>query len=263
MLGASYFLLDPAERGNYAFAQLGPFQREVNIGFDESHLVACVEALALELVGEELALFRERKQGVRELDFPAGGRLRVFKNGKDIRGENIAPGNREPRRCLLGSRFFDELLHLDQVGAGRRAADDSVFGNFRCPHFHDADDGRAALAFVDIDQLAGAGNFGIDHVVAEQDGEALVLDRGTRAKNGMPETERLMLAQRDYVDGFRDRVTALQSRALMRKTNLVILIIEIIFGRRLAAAVDEDDVFDSLALRFVDDIFDNRAVDEG
>src|SRR3990167_1050279 len=65
VLGASYFLLDPAERGNYAFAQLGPFQREVNIGFDESHLVAGVEALALELVGEELALFRERKQGVR------------------------------------------------------------------------------------------------------------------------------------------------------------------------------------------------------
>ena len=134
--------------------------------------------------------------------------------------------------------------------------------------FLDREDVAAELV-VGLDALlkaASAVAARLGHHVREQDGEGLVADDVARAPDGVAEAERRLLAGEAGRAGRRQvghqgRVGAVLAAALQRVLEFVGRI-EMVLDDALVAAGDEDEMLDARLARLVDDILQDRTVDD-
>ena len=124
---------------------------------------------------------------------------------------------------------------------------------------------RAVQALEHVNELFDRRRVGIDHVVAQDDGERLVADQLARHQHRMPETERFALPDVGEVDHVRDLADLgelLSFAAGFEKRFEFDGDVEMIFDRILPAARDQDDVVDTCRDGFLDAVLNDRLVDQ-
>ena len=148
-------------------------------------------------------------------------------------------------------------------------ADDAVLVRLLRRDFLDRED-VAADFVVGLDALgeaAAAVRAGLRHHVGQQDRERLVADDVARAPHRMAEAERRLLAGEAGRAGRRKvghqrRVGAVLAAPLQRVLEFVGRI-EMVLDDALVAAGDEDEMLDARLARLVDDVLQDRPVDDG
>jgi hypothetical protein len=70
--------------------ELRPLERELNRRLQHAELIACIEALALKRVAEDLLLFDEGEDAVGELNLSTSAGLGLREQFEDARRENVA-----------------------------------------------------------------------------------------------------------------------------------------------------------------------------
>ena len=130
-----------------------------------------------------------------------------------------------------------DLFGVDDAVIVHVLAGDTLDGEHRPVHL-----------FEDVDHLTQRRRIGVDHVVAEDDGERFVADQRAGDQHRVAEAERLSLADIGEVDQVRD-VADLGEQVLLpsRFEERLELDrhVEVILDRVLAAPGDEDDVVDA------------------
>mgnify|MGYP003694263691 CR=1 FL=1 len=125
--------------------------------------------------------------------------------------------------------------------------DDAVARDVLARHPFDGEH-RAAEPIEDVDQLLDRRRIGVDHIVAEDDGERLVADQLARDQHRVPQAERLALAdirEVDHVGDLADLLELLALAARLEKRLELHRDVEVILDRVLAAAGDQQDVVDA------------------
>src|SRR5215470_6856028 len=89
--------------------QVGARERIGHVGGEEADLGAAVEALAFELDAVERLLARKPAHGVGELDLAAGATLLLLQDAEDLGLQDVAAGDDQARRRLLGCGLLDHL----------------------------------------------------------------------------------------------------------------------------------------------------------
>ena len=164
-------------------------------------------------------------------------------------------------------RLLDQVLDLvDAVAeiAPRVGRDDAVARDLVHRHALDGEH-RSVHALEDVDHLLDRRRIGIDHIVAEDDGERLVADQLARDQHGVAEPERLALPDVGEVDHVGDLADLVELFALAARFEERLELdrdVEVIFDRVLAAAGDQDDVVDAGRDGFLDAVLNDRLVDE-
>ena len=136
---------------------------------------------------------------------------------------------------------------------------------FFAGHFHHRQHGRAE-ELVDVQKLAQAGRFGVDHVVGQHHGEGLVAHQFRGAQHGMAQPQRLLLADIGDVDHVRDAADDRQQVLLAARFQQVFQLeadVEMIFDGGFAAAGDDDDVLNARVERLLHAVLDNGLVHDG
>ena len=143
--------------------------------------------------------------------------------------------------------------------------DDAVFVGLALRHSLDADD-VAAHPGINICQLFQGTRPGIHDHIGQQDGERLVADNVTGAPDGVTEAERLHLAGEAHLAGAcQFGVHHLQDIGLALGQQLgfqLDLVIEIVLDGALGAPGHEDDMLNPGLTGFLDDIAEDRPVDD-
>ena len=106
----------------------------------------------------------------------------------------------------------------------------------------------------------------LDEHVRQQQRERLAADQLARAPDRVPETKRLLLAGEARRPGLRQVLPEEIERFVLlplQQGHLQLeLPVEMVFDDRLVAAGDEDEMLDAGLARFVDDMLDQRPVDD-
>ena len=129
-------------------------------------------------------------------------------------------------------------------------------------HFHQRHH-RRAVEFVDVEQLAQAGHFGVDHVVGQNHGERLFAHQFAGAQDGVPQAQRFLLPHVGDVDHVGNRAHRRQQILLVARFEQVFQLeadVEVILDGGLAAAGDDDDVLDAGLHRLLDAVLDQRLI---
>ena len=144
-------------------------------------------------------------------------------------------------------------------------ADDAVLAGLGRVAFLDRDDVAAGLV-VDVDHLREAAGLAAHDHVGEEHGEGLVADELAGAPDGVAEAERRLLAGEAHLAGRRQVAGELLERrlaaALAQRRLELDLDVEMVLDDRLVAAGDQDEMLDAGLARLVDDILDQRPVDD-
>ena len=117
----------------------------------------------------------------------------------------------------------------------------------------------------DFHHLANAGHGGVDEVVPEQHGKGLVSDERLRHRYGVTEAEGFFLAHVGDADEIRDSPDDVELLALVFLLEEVFELegnVEVIFDSALAPPGHDDDVGDARADRLLDDVLNERFVDQ-
>ena len=118
---------------------------------------------------------------------------------------------------------------------------------------------------VDVHQLADGGRVGVDHVVAEHDGEGLIADEVAGDVHGVAEAARRSLpdgaeaGQRGDVTDGRELI---ELAAVFEQGLELDVDVEVIDHRRLAARGHEHDLFDAGRHGFLDGVLNDGLVDQ-
>ncbi len=132
--------------------------------------------------------------------------------------------------------------------------------------FFDGDD-IAATVLIELDHTLHAALFRTHHHVGQKQRKRFVTDNLACTPDGMAETERFLLA--------REACRACLGQQAVQQRQLGILVsltkgmlkleldVEIVFDDMLAAAGHEHEMLDACLHRLIDDVLDNRLVDDG
>src|ERR1043166_10181839 len=90
-------------------------QGELNRGFEKAEFVAGVVACAFEHVGIDRLLFKKEADAVCKLDFTTSAFSSLFKESKNLRGQNIAANNCQIGWSFICGWFFDNV-EKPQIG---------------------------------------------------------------------------------------------------------------------------------------------------
>ena len=102
------------------------------------------------------------------------------------------------------------------------------------------------VSFVDTQQLLHARDFANDDVVAQKDSKRFISNQCLGYENGVPESQRLLLANRRHGDHSGDLLHNFQQLMLPLFLELVlqpVVVIEVVLNRIFTAAGDEGDIF--------------------
>ena len=185
--------------------------------------------------------------------------------GEDVGRQDVAADDREVRRGLLRRRLLHEIGHQIQPIARRPDGHHAVVGAARPVDALHGDDRTAPLR-VDVDHLPHHRRAGVDDVVPQEDGERLVPHEIARHEDGVAEPERLLLPHVRHADHVGDRADLLeqiQLRATLQQALQLVGDVEMILDGGLAASGDDDDRLDPRGHRLLDDVLDDRLVDQG
>ena len=117
----------------------------------------------------------------------------------------------------------------------------------------------------DFDHLFEAGDFGVDNVVGEQDGEGFVADHFAGHEDGVAEAESFFLADVGDVIMSEMERTILQQvgfAALFEHVFEFVADIEVVFDGLLAAAGDDEDLVAAGGHGFFDPVLDDGLIDQ-
>ena len=181
------------EPSKTSVGQVRPGQRELHRGLQEAELLAGVVALALELDGIDGPPAPQRAQAVRQLNLAPRVRRGLLENREDIGRQHVAPDDGQVGGRVPRVRLLHEVVHLVDVGPEAARGDDAVAADLVAGHPHHRED-RPAVALEHVEELAHARHARHDDVVAQEHAERLVAHERPRAENGVPQTQRLLLA---------------------------------------------------------------------
>ena len=103
--------------------------------------------------------------------------------------------------------------------------------------------------------------------VGQHQCEGLVADNVARAPDRMAEPERSLLAREARLAGagkvFQQRIKLRRLLAAFERRLQLELMVEMILDHALVAAGDEDEMLDARRASLIDDMLDNRPVDDG
>src|SRR2546423_3705900 len=173
--------------------EVGPVERELEVGSQEVDLHAGVVAAVREAAPDDRLLLQQQADGVGELELPAGSRLDAVEGVEDGGTEDVAADHGEVGRCGLRFRLLEHGPQPEHIGVDRVDHGASVRRDLVRFDLEQRDD-RRLLLVVDLDHAAQKRGVVDHHVVAEQYGEGLVPDVLARHRHGVAETERLVLA---------------------------------------------------------------------
>ena len=110
-----------------------------------------------------------------------------------------------------------------------------------------------------------AGNFGVDDIVGEKDGEGFVADQFARHQDRVAEAEGFFLADVGDVNHVGDGADDLQQvgfSALFEHAFEFVADVEVIFDGLLAAAGDDEDLVAAGGHGFFDSVLDDGLIDQ-
>ena len=168
--------------------------------------------------------------------------------------------------ALSGARLLDHVGDLDDPIPIFRAlsGDDAVLTRLGFRDFLQGDHGIPAL-FVEPHHLADARLVGVDDVVAEHDREALASDQVAGLQHRVAEPEGLLLPDvrdRHQLGDLPDLAEEVFLAALLQHRLELRRRVEVVFDGVLAAPRHDHDPLDAGVARFLDDVLDERPVDE-
>src|SRR5688572_15584114 len=208
-------------------------------------------------------------QSIGQLDFSYRPRTDGLDGLKDFGDQNVASDDSEVGRRIGGLGLFDEIANavepvLGAVMIHRVCVDHAISGDILLRNFHQRDHRRTEV-LVNVEQLAQAWNLAFDDVVGKDDGERFRTNQLARAKDGVSQPERLLLADVSDIDHVRNIADHLkQIRLLFHLEQLLHFEadVEMILDRALPSASDDNYVFDAGLNRFLDAILNQRLVDQ-
>ena len=225
--------------------ELRPHLRVLESQFDRrleiAELVATIVAPALECVGDDPFFRQQQCEAVGQLNLAPGAGWHRAEVMKYARRKDIAPDHRQRRWRRSGLGLLDHAADATDAPARRVGIglDDAPAADLRGRHVHDADR-RCALAPRDVHHLLGHRNFRIDQVVGEQHRERFVADHRLRAKDRVPQPERLGLADVNAIDARgHGGLHHLEQRMLVPRGELglqLIRFVEVVLDRALVSA---------------------------
>ncbi len=129
------------------------------------------------------------------MQFSAYAGFGFLKNFKNCRSQNIAADDGEIRRCVFQFWFLDHVVDFvkPRISRHRLCVEDAVGGN-RFAFDNLCGDDRTLLFLEDLDHLFEAGNFAINDVVGEKNGEWFIANQFTRGEYGVAQAKRFFLA---------------------------------------------------------------------
>jgi hypothetical protein len=186
---------------------------------------------------------------------------------KYSRRQDVTSDHRERRWRRSRFGLLDHSPNATDAPARRVGVrlDDAPTADLRGRHVHDADR-RCAFAPRDVDHLPCRGNLRIDQVIREQHGKRFVAHYRLRTKYGVPQPERLGLADINAIDARGcGGPHHLEQRMLVpcRELGLQFVgLVEMVLDRALVSPGDEDHVGNACCGRLFDGILDQRLVDD-
>ena len=125
---------------------------------------------------------------------------------------------------------------------------------------------RRAEELVDVEQLAQARGFGVDHVVGEHHGERLISHQFHGPQHGVAQPQSFFLARVGHVDHVRNVTHDRKQIFLAARFEHVLQLeadVEMILDGALAAAGDDDDVLNPGMQGLLDAILDEGFIHQG
>ena len=193
------------------------------------------------------------------MDFTALARGRVFERVEDLRRQDVARGNREGARRVLGPGFLDEILDPEHTVGGGTRPRDAVVRHLRTRHLFERDDrtGTCPLEGRDHPLHDVARRMQPDDRVAESHHERVRSDERAGAEHGVSKAPQLPLARVEEL-GVRALVGELLEEVFLagfaQRLRQLAVQVEVVFDRRLARPGDEEQALHPDARQFLDDV---------
>ncbi len=239
-------------------------ERQFHGGDEKSELVAGIVPLSFDFVGEHRGVLHELAQGIGELNFSVLPRRGLTEDRENFRRQDIASDDREIGRSIRRGGFFDQVIDPVEPIAYFARGDNAVPADFLLRNFLHAQDGTFAL-LIDMDQLGETGNGRIDDFITEDDGERFITDQMLRTEHRVSEAHGFGLPHVAKVGQIGNVPHLIQHLALAAALEIFFQFqraVEMVFDRALASSGDHDDVFDARRDRFLDDVLNQRFVDQ-
>src|SRR6266513_3762162 len=99
--------------------QVGPVERELEVGPQEVDLHAGVVAAVREPAPDDRLLLQQHADGVGELELAARARLDAVERVEDAGAEHVAADHCQVRRCVLRLRLLDHRPQPERVAVHR------------------------------------------------------------------------------------------------------------------------------------------------
>src|ERR1017187_4958784 len=249
--------------------QIVTAQGEFNGGLKKPELVAGIVAGTFEPVRINGTRAQQMAQRIRQLDFRSGTRFDRLQRLKYLRDQHVAADDRQVGRRLRWFGLFHEVPNAeyavpvavvgDRLGVDRAISRDVLRGNLHHGHH------RRAEELVDVQQLAQAGRFGVDHIVGQDYRERLIPHQLHGAQNGVSQPQGFLLPSVRNVDHVGDVAHDRKQILLAPRFKHVFQLeadVKMIFDGALAAAGDDNDVLNSGMQRLLDAILNERFIDQ-
>src|SRR5579864_9171794 len=251
-----------------ALAHVGARQPEGDVGAQESGLRTAIMPLAFELDAVKTLRPRQSDHGVGELDLAARAALMPLQDLEDLRLQDVAPGDREVRRRAALRWLLHHAFDLEQAPLTLADAADAVLMGQMVRHLLYREQVRLVRQHLRRrDHLREAARRVQHQLIRQHHRERLVTYDVARAPDRMAEAERGLLAGKAHRAslGLVARQNLLLGLLAARGQRRVELVhaIEMILDHTLVAAGHEDEMLDAGLLGLVDDILDQRLVDDG
>jgi hypothetical protein len=250
-------------------AEVVALQGELDGGFQETQFVSGIVAAAFVDVGVHFFFLQEVAHAVGELKFATGASLCFGEALKDGGSENVAADDGQIRRGFFRFWFLDHVFNFEEAITeaavfNRLYVEDAVRGNHFAFDDLSGEDG-ALLLIEDFDHLLEAGNFGVDHVVGQENGEGLVADKLAGHQDGVAEAESFFLADigdMNHVGDGADDVKQVGFVALLEHGLEFIADVEVVFDGLFATAGDDEDLVATGGHGLLDSVLDDGLVDQ-
>ena len=204
-------------------------------------------------------------EGVGQLNFIMFPGLGLFQAFKNVGGQEVAADDGKVGRRFFRGRLFNQIIDFIQPVDRRPGINDPILLDIGLRDLLDSDQ-RGGGAVIDFHHLLERGNGVIDDVVPQENGEGLIIaDQIFCAKDGMAQTARLALTDVAKVGHFGNFPEVLQEIFLAGVLEGLLQLernVKMIFNGPLSTAGNNNDLLDSGSHRLLDDILNQRFVDQ-
>jgi xanthine dehydrogenase accessory factor len=191
-------------------------------------------------------------------------RCGAFERIEDVGREDVPADDRVTRRCLIRFGFFDHSANRQDAFIDRIGRNDAVLPGLLPRHFLNRED-RMPAALEHPRHLEDRRHVRVDDVVSQHHGERLIADEIFGLEDRVAQAQGEFLPDVDDFEEIRDLPNQSEQillAAVLEHSFELEGYVEVVFDGILAPAGDQDDLLDAGGLGFLDDVLNERLVDE-